>query len=689
MFNQQKVEIMKLFKKSILAVLALGLMLFGCKPDTVDPAGKTKSSDKTVAGAFDDLHPTLDTICQLSDSIFFQGADGSWYVNKCVSEDWFSPVVLPCIGDQPKWGYFFVYNGYQYTTTDTVHWLDVDFTLAPGIFCDLSSWLFTTGNGITVDPNTGFPNVAQDWSNAVSNPVRNQWKVQIRVDELPLPTFDLACRMSVLRLSFFGDEVIDTRTNLWAKNHLWNVEGSEYASNNEFVLRYTPFGCLEMTPPPAECPAVQASSVCEVVYTGLANCTTNNTMSTTSLAADSSGTSGHPVYTWSNGATTSNINVSPTANTSYTVTVSDGTCNIRVVTFNVTAIDASCAIPGTNSNNGSGGSGSSHRPGCNHSHSHTASCNGGAHKYGCNASHSGGTSNCNRKGHGYHCTGTHPTNRACNGGHSRGCDGQHSSSSTCQSRGGHKYNCNGQHTSGNCTSNLSHTSGCSSSNHSSYRGCNNGHSHHGHGNGSGYGSGYNGGHGHSHNCGGTPPSTPGVKVCHVPPGNPNGAATVCVPVSQVSQHVTGVCSSNGGNNGSNNGSNHYGGGGGCNNGYSGQNGPAHYSGNHGGCTHGGNHGPSHNSGNHTNCTHGGTNGNGHSSNNHSQCSHGGKSGNGHNSGNHSQCSHGGKRSSSNGGSGGCGGRSNHSGGRTGCGTGNSSNGHSNDKIGACNSNPCS
>ena len=223
---------MKHFKKSIFVALAMGLVLVGCKPDNVDPTSKNGGKgDKSVAGAFDDLHPTLDTVCKISDSIFFRSADGSYNVNNCVSEDWFNPVVEPCAPGQPKWGSLFVYNGYQYTTTDTIHWLDVDFTLAPGIFNDLSNWVFTTGNGIQIDPNTGTPTVGTDWSSTLSNPVRNQWKVQIRVDDLPQPSFDMACKMSVMRLSFFAEEIPGTRTNLWAVNQFWNNPNSEYASN--------------------------------------------------------------------------------------------------------------------------------------------------------------------------------------------------------------------------------------------------------------------------------------------------------------------------------------------------------------------------------------------------------------------------------------------------------------------------
>ena len=323
---------MNFFKKSFLAAFGLSALLFGCTPDKVGPT--EKNGGKDVAGAFDDTHITLDTVCALTDSIYFRSSDGSFYVNKCVSEDWFAPEVVPCDPGQPKWGSFVVYNGYQYTQTDSIHWLDVDFSLAPGIFSDLSSWVFTTGNGILIDPNTGTPTVGTDWSSVVSNPVRNQWKVQIPVDQLPQPAFDLACRMSVLRLSFFAEEIPGTRTNLWSINHHWNEVGSEYASNNEFVLRYAPFGCLETVTPP------QTSSECVYLPLGW----TGQLPSSATLDAGIGSS-----YQWSTGATTRTIAVSPTVTTSYTVSISTGNAVTMIKTFNVTVQNVRCG--NTNGNN--------------------------------------------------------------------------------------------------------------------------------------------------------------------------------------------------------------------------------------------------------------------------------------------------------------------------------------------------
>lgn len=59
---------MNLFKKSFLAAFGLSAVLFGCTPDKVGPVDKGGANG--VAGAFDDSHVTLDTVCALTDSIY-------------------------------------------------------------------------------------------------------------------------------------------------------------------------------------------------------------------------------------------------------------------------------------------------------------------------------------------------------------------------------------------------------------------------------------------------------------------------------------------------------------------------------------------------------------------------------------------------------------------------------------------
>ncbi len=335
---------MKVSTKSIVAVLALGLALFGCRPDKVDPQGQRQGQQ--IEGAFDDTHPTLDTICKLQDSIRFRSSgDNSYNVNNCDDGDWFNPQIIPCDTSLPPvpWGSFVMYNGYQYVTNptpDTIHWLDVDFSLSPGIFCDFNNWLFTTDGSIGIDPNTGTPTTGTDWSSEVLNPLRNQWKIAIRISDLPYPCFDMAVRLSAVRLSFFAQEIPGSRNNLWAISPGWNIPGSAYEASNEFSIHYCPFACLETT----QC-NTQTNTVCERVFTGVScNNNTISNLNSKTLTADASGTAS-PTYHWSNGATTPSITVNPTVNTSYIVTITDGPCNYRITTYNVNVTNLSCQVP--------------------------------------------------------------------------------------------------------------------------------------------------------------------------------------------------------------------------------------------------------------------------------------------------------------------------------------------------------
>lgn len=332
---------MKTFTNSLLVGLALVAVLFGCRPDRVDPANSDNPAK--VAGAFDDTHPTLDTVCKYADSVHFRSVastngtfPATYIVNKCVGTGG-SAIICSNPGGQQRWGSFVMYNGYEYVPNQApVHWLDVDFNLAGGWFCDFTNWQFTTANNLQVDPNTGFPSVGTDWNSLVLNPMRNQWKVAILINSLPLPCFDMACRMSILRVRLNGSPNENFRTTVWAINPNWNNPNSEYQSANEFVIHYCPFACL-----PEPCSTI-TNTVCTQVYSGI---TCSNTLNATTLTADASGAGSSPTYIWSTGATTASINVAPTASTAYTVTISNGTCDYRVTTFQVNVTNVACSVP--------------------------------------------------------------------------------------------------------------------------------------------------------------------------------------------------------------------------------------------------------------------------------------------------------------------------------------------------------
>lgn len=319
----------------MLVALGLGAVLFGCKPDQVDPSGNKGTKDSGLAGVFDELHPNLDTVCKLADSVYFRSTDGSWNVNVCNDGEFFSPQVVPCVGPQPRWGSFSMYNGYEYRhdantgLTDTIHMLDVDFTLAPGIFCVFTDWIFTIDGAAIIDQNTGLPIAGTDWGHMDIDPLRNEWKIRVPIADLPNPCFDLACKMHTVQLSLFEGAIAGSDVDLWAVNSNWDNPANEAASVSEYVVRYCPFACLEQ-------PAAETTTECVNVQRGwtgqLAGCAT--------LDATSAGAT----YTWSTGETTATIDVCPTEDATYSVTVVSGT-KTEITNYDVKVEDVRCGNP--------------------------------------------------------------------------------------------------------------------------------------------------------------------------------------------------------------------------------------------------------------------------------------------------------------------------------------------------------
>jgi hypothetical protein len=607
---------MKFFKKSTLLVLALGLCLVACNHDNVAP---TEGSNRpSLAGAVGDPHPALDTVCQNADTMYLiREDDGSPYVNKC-----FGPAgPITCPQPQPKWGYLEMVEGYYGDT----NFVDCNFTLAPGWYCDFTNWAFGFGNYFTFDQN-GIPVITQDWSSQVTNPVENKWQVRVNLQGKPESCYDVALRVTAVRLNLFGAVTPGSSTVLWGDNDHWDETGHPAQSNSRWLMHFCPERCLE-TPPPTP---IDTTTVCAVVYTGL-TCTGNNLNCTTLHPTATE--SGVISYAWNTGATTQDLNVCPTASAPYTVGISvDGTLR-HVIIYNVNVVDVSCSIPVSNGGGGYGGGG----------------CGNG----GSGSGNSGnGNSTC---GNGDQVT---SSTGVCNTSNALGSPNNSGASFT---NTGHKITIKLDHTmpagtqykiywkksgSGTASLKVSESQGGSSftlnstitTTSSSY--------------------------GYKTLTTTVPtrylklesqsstdlyvdaitycytpvvPTTPGVKVCHIPPGNPNGATTVCVRYSDLGQHMTNVCPSNNG------------GGGNSGNGGSG-------SGN--GCNYG----------------------NG-----------GSGSGNGWNGwGNGGNCGNGGGNSG-NGGSGsgnGWGGWGNGCGNNGGGGNGGGGNPHPGDMIGACNSNPC-
>lgn len=331
---------MKNVKKLLFTVLVCCLVLTSCKPDQVGPTGN--GGTKNVAGAFDDMHIMMDSVCHTSDSLFFRSNDGSYYVNQCVNSDPWSPELEPCAPGQPRWGHARIINGYSYGINDSVHMLKVEIELAMGLLCDQYSWAFAANNTVRVDSLSGVPVVDQSWSATAINPSRNQWEISVPVADLQRIDFDFACRISVARFSMFGDEVAGSRTNLWLTNGNWNNGNSSEASNSQFATSYAVVGCFGNQVVPPVCPPAQVSSVCTTVFTGI-TCPAS-IWHQKNLTANATGAGKNPGFIWSNGATTQSITVSPSTTTNYTVTVTNGNCPVQVITHTVNAVNVACMI---------------------------------------------------------------------------------------------------------------------------------------------------------------------------------------------------------------------------------------------------------------------------------------------------------------------------------------------------------
>jgi hypothetical protein len=319
---------MKLNHLLVLCASALGLILFGCQPEDVTPDrrhGKTPG----FAANEEEEHPNLDTVCKYSDSVYFRSLDGSYYVNVCNDGNFFSPAIVPCVGAQPRWGSFVMYNGYQYyhdsltNVVTPIHYLDVDFSLAPGLYCDFSDWVFTIEGFLIIDQNSGLPQVGTDWSQLAPTDLRQEWKVRVPVAELPFPCFDMACRVKTVQLSLFEGEIPGSEVDIWAVNQFWDTPGHPAESSNEYVMHYCPLGCLE------------SCHYLPLAWPGqLPSCVT----------LDAGPAAMGATYTWSTGETTRTISVCPTATTGYSVSISDGN-TVTVSPYTVNVEDIRCGNP--------------------------------------------------------------------------------------------------------------------------------------------------------------------------------------------------------------------------------------------------------------------------------------------------------------------------------------------------------
>jgi hypothetical protein len=332
---------MKNLKNLIAAMAVSGLMLYSCSPENVRPSEGNDSP--SLAGAEGDEHPALDTICSYSDTLFLMREDNqSLIVDKCWGRNPGCPPFGPCFLPQVQvpctsamsWGHLLMVEG---SYAGNVY-MDCEFQLAPNWFCDFNNWHFSIATAFIFDQN-GVPIVATDWGAQMFNPVLNKWKIRLPMNTLPSPCFDVALRVSALKLTLQATPLTGSPTVLWGHNRNWNNSNSSAASTSPFLLHFCPTNCQSQVPPPVD-------SSCVTVYTGISNlpnCTT--------ISADGSSLSGSLTYEWGNGATTPSISVCPgVGSTTYWVTISSNGSPALVNAITVNNVNAACG--NGNGNNG-------------------------------------------------------------------------------------------------------------------------------------------------------------------------------------------------------------------------------------------------------------------------------------------------------------------------------------------------
>ncbi len=213
LFNQFKLfKIMKINKIPALLALVLTFALWSCQPDTVAPKESSNDAASLLADA-GAAHPDPSPVC--SDRITFnliEETTGTNQVNYCG--------FLPCNGTEPSWGTVEVLN------SDVALYLNV--TMAFGWYVELGeSYL---GLESDMDWVNGIPKVENNWIQTGINPIVNKAQIVIPVNNLPT-CFDVANRISVVRLDFFTGVDQASRTSLWLQDNSTTGSGSPFVTN--------------------------------------------------------------------------------------------------------------------------------------------------------------------------------------------------------------------------------------------------------------------------------------------------------------------------------------------------------------------------------------------------------------------------------------------------------------------------
>lgn len=310
---------MKLLSKSWAVMLLLGVFLFGCQPDNVNPKLENGSDAASFVADDTDPHPLPDPVCSRFDTIQLATAALGLKVDYCGS---FNNTSLPCPPNMPDWGFVEVLNGREL--------LLMNFSLAIGWFADLNRSSIGLASNFQLDQN-GIPTSSNDWQSINIAPVVNKWQLLYELDSLPSPCFDVALQLQVVKLNFFSGIDPNSGVNLWGYNGDWNNPGDpDMNTISAFLTPWCPSICPGDLPDP--------DSICTVAYPNLpqnAGCAVLD-------PAPYITATGPLMYEWSTAESTPTITVCPSATSEYSVTVMDGSNAINVTHFTVNAQNIIC-----------------------------------------------------------------------------------------------------------------------------------------------------------------------------------------------------------------------------------------------------------------------------------------------------------------------------------------------------------
>lgn len=288
--------------------------MLGCQPDKVGP--KQESNQPNIGAIGENEHPMLDPTCSDTAYMRLKSANDSYKVNYCG--------LVPCAPGQPEWGSVMVVNG--------VDSMAVYFTMALGWFIDASQSQFSLSSNFSLNTVTGRPEVTNDFISADVNPLANKWALFVdktNIEKDANNCFACALNLTVVKTSFFGGVQQGSQRLLWGSNPNWNVAGSKFESNSEFLLPWCWQNCAPAWP--------AADTVCVAAYAGLpgnAGCAT--------LTPDVTGATAPITYAWSSGETSASLTACPTATTNYGVSVTDANGPFSVTEYTVNVVDAGC-----------------------------------------------------------------------------------------------------------------------------------------------------------------------------------------------------------------------------------------------------------------------------------------------------------------------------------------------------------